>query len=264
MDYYNDIYLRRLNRYGTNFQERIQNRREENFTRQLQKSIYLVEFEYDGKVVQGELTHFKEDESKILQYLLTEVDVNIPGGTVLEFYNSEYANGERYMVYYDENYKAKGYNKYIMLRMTHYITWFKKGEEYHSWAYMFGQENNMLKDEIRSRSRMDTLYAENLKASFFIMPLTKDMYKDDYFEVQTKDIRESYRVTGLDRQSTDGVMFVTIDPIYFYDHSKTPEYCGDEKYSKPKKDSPYFEETTEKDDYYWLDMRGGNPDGTKC
>jgi hypothetical protein len=46
---------------------------------------------------------------------------------------------------------------------------------------MFGQENNMLKDEIRSRSRMDTLYAENLKLNFFVLPLNSKIQKDDYF-----------------------------------------------------------------------------------
>jgi len=38
----------------------------------------------------------------------------------------------------------------------------------------------MLKDEIRSRSRMDTIYSENLKLSFFIMPLNPYVRKDDY------------------------------------------------------------------------------------
>jgi hypothetical protein len=46
---------------------------------------------------------------------------------------------------------------------------------------MYGQENNMLKDEIRSRSRMDTIYAENLKLNFFVMPASAKLKKDDYF-----------------------------------------------------------------------------------
>jgi hypothetical protein len=66
--------------------------------------------------------------------------------------------------------------------MTHYLKWTAcDGSEQESWAYMFGQENNMLKDEIRSRSRMDTLYAENLKLNFFVLPLNSKIQKDDYF-----------------------------------------------------------------------------------
>ena len=56
--------------------------------------------------------------------------------------------------------------------MTHFITWRDRvAGTILAWCYMYGQEDNMLKDEIRSRSRMDTIYAENLgKSSFFIMP----------------------------------------------------------------------------------------------
>jgi len=67
-----------------------------------------------------------------------------------------------------------------------------------SWAYMYGQENNMLKDELQSRSRMDTRYTENLKLSFFVMPTNPYIRKDDYLEVGEGLLQESYRVTGYD------------------------------------------------------------------
>ena len=97
---------------------------------------------------------------------------------------------------------------------------------------MYGQEDNMLKDEIRSRSRMDTIYGENLKSSFFVMPANQYVRKDDYFiinkDINHKKLTEYYRVTGYDIQSQDGVEYVTIDPIYeyaadFYDDIPKPE-----------------------------------------
>ena len=98
----------------------------------------------------------------------------------------------------------------------------------------------MLKDEIRSRSRMDTIYSENLKLSFMVIPLNKDLHKDDYFEIGEGELIEAYRVTGYDRQSTPGVEFVSIDPIYIYDHSPKPE--------QEQGDNP--------DDFYWLNKGG--------
>ena len=258
MSYYEEVYLKRLNRYGTNFQDRIARQREENFQRQLMKSIYRVEFEFDGAVRAGELTRNSQDQTKTLRYLLTEVDVEIPGGTVLMINEKEDADGIPYMIFWKEEYEAKGYNRYIVLKMTHWITWWYNNEEYHSWAYMFGQKNNMLKDELKSRSRMDTLYGENLKSDFFIMPLDKNLHKDDYFEVTRHDITEAYRVTGFDRQSTDGVMYVTVDPLYKYDHHKRLDYTGDETYTEPQK-----EETNTADDYYWSMMREVDEDGRK-
>ena len=101
---------------------------------------------------------------------MTRTDVNIPNGTILEIPDKDNVK-KNWMVYYLEHIKASGYNRYIMLRMTHYLTWVKKdGTSHNSWAYLYGQEDNMLKNELRSRSRMDAVYTENLKSSFFILP----------------------------------------------------------------------------------------------
>jgi hypothetical protein len=108
--------------------------------------------------------------------------------------------------------------------MTHYISWYDRDKiKRESWCYMYGQEDNMLKDELRSRSRMDTLYTENLKMSFFVMPTNEFLRRDDYLEIGQGNLREAYRVTGYDIQSTPGVEYVTVDPVYLRDHTPAPE-----------------------------------------
>ena len=146
-----------------------------------------------------------------------------------------------WMIYYLENIKASGYNRYIVLKMTHFLTWVARdGSEQTSWAYMYGQEDNMLKNEIRSRSRMDTIYEENLKLSFFVLPVNSKIKIDDYFIVGEKPLQEYYRVTGFDIQSTPGVEFVSIDPVYEYDLTPPPTKTS----SEPE------------EDYFWFN--GGN------
>lgn len=222
MGYY-DIYRLRLNRYGLDYQSRIQTEREKLFKLYLLKTVYRVEFLYDNKIIVGSLEKYKQDDTKTLQYLLTEVDVNIPNGTVLMIPDKD-GNDIPWMVYYLESIKASGYNRYIVVRMTHFLTWrARDGSTQTSWAYMYGQEDNMLKDELKSRSRMDTLYAENLKSSFFLMPLNAFVRKDDYFIIGEKPYQEYYRVTGYDIQSSQGVEYVTVDPIYEYDLTPPPE-----------------------------------------
>ena len=49
MDYFNSIYKKRLNRYGLDYQSRIQGEREENFEYYLLKTIYRVDFLYENK-----------------------------------------------------------------------------------------------------------------------------------------------------------------------------------------------------------------------
>ena len=231
MSYY-DVYTQRLNRFGNDYQSRIQGEREHNFELYLLKTVYRVDFEFNHRHYAGSLEKYKQDDTKTLQYLLTDVHLDIPNGTVLELLDK---NNEKkpWMVYYLENIKASGYNRYIMLKMSHYLTWTARdGSTQSSWAYMYGQEDNMLKDEIRSRSRMDALYAENLKSSFFVMPRNQYVRKDSYFIIGEEPYQEYYRVTGYDIQSSEGVEYVTIDPVYEFDLSAAPEQTSEDESSK--------------------------------
>ena len=223
MGYFEDIYKKRVNRYGLDYQSRIQREREELFDLYLLKTIYRVDFLFEDKEVAGSLEKYKQDETQTLQYLLTKTNINIPNGTILMIPDKDKIK-KPWLVYYLEDIKASGYNRYIVLKMTHYLTWTARdGSQQESWAYMYGQEDNMLKDEIRSRSRMDAIYAENLKMSFFVMPTTPKIKKDDYLEIGTGELKEQYRVTGYDIQSTPGVEYVTVDPTYEYDLTPAPQ-----------------------------------------
>ena len=80
---YFDVYRKRLNRFGNDYQSRIQGEREHNFDLYLLKSIYRVDFEYHHHHIAGSLEKYKQTDTKTLQYLLTKIDVMIPNGTVL-------------------------------------------------------------------------------------------------------------------------------------------------------------------------------------
>lgn len=236
MNYYEDVYLKRLNRYGFDYQSRVQGQREREFEGKLLKSVYRVDFEYQDELHPATLERYKQDETQLMQYLLTRVSLDIPNGTILMIPDKNNIL-QPWMVYWLESIKASGYNRYIVLRMTHYITWHDRDGVYQeSWAYMYGQEDNMLKDEIRSRSRMDTIYGENLKLNFFIMPTNEFIRKDDYLEVGEGRLKEAFVVTGYDIQSTPGVEYVSIDPVYLRDHSPAPQ-------QSPSDDA---------DDFFWL------------
>ena len=242
MSYY-DVYQQRLNRFGNDYQSRIQGAREYNFDLYLLKSVYRVDFEYEHCHHAGSLEKYKQDDTKTLQYLLTKVDLNLPNGTLLEIVDKDNVK-QTWMVYYLENIEASGYNRYIVLKMTHYIRWLGRDDQWHwTHAYLYGQEDNMLKDEVKSRSRMDALYAENLKSSFFVVPTNEFIRKDCYFIVGEKPLQEYYRVTGYDMQSTPGVEYVTIDPVYEFDLSH----------------APLQEEGDNDEDFFWF--KGGMIDG---
>ena len=238
MDYYNDIYKKRLNRYGLDYQSRVQGMRERSFELLLEKSIYRIDFDYDGKINPGVFEKYKQDETRTLHYLLTRTNLNIPNGTILMLSNKD-EQEEPWMIYYLEDIKASGYNRYIMLKMTHYITWKARDNKiYSSWAYLYGQENNMLKDELQARSRADARYTENLKTSFFILPINEHIRKDDYLVInENTPLEEAYVVTGYDINSTKGIEYITIDPVYIRD--KNPD--------------PIKTETDSNEDFFWIE-----------
>ena len=235
-NYYEDVYLKRLNRYGYDYQSRVQAQRERDFEGKLLKSVYRVDFDFEDETHPGCLEKYKQDETELMQYLLTRVSLNIPTGTILMIPDKD-LELQPWLVFWLESIKASGYNKYVVLKMSHFITWRgRDGNDHSSWCYMYGQQDNMLKDELRSRSRMDTLYAENLKMSFFIMPTNENICRDDYLEIGKGKLKEAYRVTGYDIQSTPGVEYVTVDPVYLRDNTPAPKQM--------EEDNP--------DDFYWL------------
>ena len=222
MEYF-DIYNLRLNRYGPDYLSRMQNRREKEFEQYLAKTVYRINFSFNNENQVGSFERYRQNDTQTLQYLLTDIHLNIPSGTILEIPNKD-GELKPWMVYWLENIKASGYNRYVMLKMSHFISWTARdGSTQTSWAYMYGQEDNMLKDELKSRSRMDTLYTENLKSSFLVIPTTPFIRKDDYIVIGEKPLQEYYVVTGYDFQSTEGVEYVTIDPQYERDLTPAPE-----------------------------------------
>ena len=61
---YYDIYLKRLNRYGNDYQTRTQKKRERDFENYLLKSVYRVEFDYNQEIVPATFERYKQDETE--------------------------------------------------------------------------------------------------------------------------------------------------------------------------------------------------------
>lgn len=240
--YFNRAYKNRLNRYGYDHQSRILGQREKVFQQYLLKSIYRVEFEYEQQEYVGTLERYKQDKTQTLQYLLVADDIFFDAGTILNIPNQS-GEDTYWMIYWLEKIQSRGYNKYIVLKMSHMITW--KGRDnnfYHTRGYFYHPDGS-IKDTIKSLQE-NALYTEPTKTSSLIIPLNENINKDDYFEVivsnNTDSVKQCYVVTGYDVQSTPGVEYVSVDPVYARDH--TP--------------APIRGEEDNKSDFYWLE--GGN------
>lgn len=232
-NYYEDVYLKRLNRYGYDYQSRVQAQREREFEGKLLKSIYRVDFDFDGETHPGTLERFKQDETELSQYLLTRVSLNLPNGTILMIPDKDLVL-QPWLVYWLESIKASGYNRYIVLKMTHNITWRDRdGNARNSWCYFHGSGDSALKETLKAAG---AIYSEDDNSRFIVIPVNENIKKDDYLEVGEGKLREAYRVTGYDIHSTPGVEYITLNPMYVKDKTPAPEPQPGDK----------------SEDYFWL------------
>nr|DAP01271.1 MAG TPA: hypothetical protein [Caudoviricetes sp.] len=215
INYYDDIYLRRVNKYGDNFQDRIQGKRIEAFRRLLDKSIYKVTFTdtYAGASKVGILKPYKQDETQTLNYLLSALEDNWPAGTIFDIRNS------RWMILYHNDMPGAGYNKYVVMRMSHNVSWKDRNGDLHwSPAYFYGPMTEKIYDMLRTYLK-GVVYKESNKYVHLIMPKNDFLLRQDYLVIDN----EGYEVTGVDHSSTPGVVYVTLNETYIRDESQAPE-----------------------------------------
>ena len=215
MEYY-EIYRRRLNRYGLDYQSRIQGQRERNFDDYLLKSIYRVDFWYNDTFTPASLERYKQDYTETQCYLLTQCEVIIPNGTILQI-ESRDGTVKPWMVWWLEEIESSGYNKYVVLKMTHLLTWRgPDGEVHEQWGYFSGPGTSTISDTVKS-STGDALYKQNDNLHMFITSYNSTIVRDLYLEVPYQETITPYQVAEIDVNSTPGVEYVTVDPTYIHD-----------------------------------------------
>ena len=165
MDYYENVYKKRLNRYGHGYQSRVQGQRERNFEDYLLKSLYRVDCEYDDKKIPATLEKYRQDYSETQCYLLTRITDVIPSGTILTVISRDGLQ-HKWMVWWLEEIEASGYNRYVVLRMTNYLGWEIDGTTYHQWGYFSGPGTTAISDIMKTASNVP-LYTENQNLHMF-------------------------------------------------------------------------------------------------
>lgn len=229
-NYYEDVYQKRLNRYGLDYQSRVQGARERDFENYLLKTVYRVDFAHCGKLHPGSLEHYKQDYSETQSYLLTRRDLTMAKGTLLDIISQD-GTTATWMVWWKENVEASGYNRYVLLKMTHLLEWGRNKQ----WAFFSGPGKTAITDSVRSSSGAP-VYLENNNLHIFITPLTENLTKEEYFEITQDKITQGFVVKEFDIHSTPGVVYVTVDPV-------------------PLREAPTVLEITPEDkqeDVYWL------------
>lgn len=204
MSYY-DIYQKRLGRYGNTVQERMKNQRILLFEKYKAQSVYQIPFaDNEGKPRTAVFEPYKQNETKFLSYLLTDLDIELQDGWCDEIFDLDNKSLGKWMVFYLEENHSRGYNKYVMLRMSHVISINGMGEYP---CYCYGQMSALIEDLVASRA--DVWYEDKDKDGHIIMPAL-NIKKDDYIIVNG-DKNEPYLVTGFDKMTIPGVIYIALN-----------------------------------------------------
>lgn len=226
-DYY-QVYRQRLNRYGLDFQSRIEGSREREFENYLYKTIYRVDFQVGDKWISGSLERYKQDASETQGYLLTRKEDVLPSGTILEI---ESRDGRKtvWMIWWLEQIESSGYNKYVVLKMTHHL----HCGEVSQWGFFEGPAAKTVKDAVQLQT---SLFSENDQLHLFITPSNDAFVRDYYFTIGEGDKKEAYVVTFVDNYTTPGISYVSVDPVPLRNETEAPIQTPEEK----------------DEDYFWL------------
>lgn len=222
---YFDVYLKRVNRYGNNLQERIQGKKEHDFEVFMSKSPNKVTawnneigLKEDGYSAVLQTKEYDQDE--VVDYLLVPLEQEIAMGTIIYTFNKRHDNIEyedkknpgyrRWINYAIDPYTSTGYNRYTVVELESEISWVADGIKYTSFAHATGGGSGARDKNINLKFKVQFseagVYLPNKRYSI-VMPTNKHLKKN----MKVTLGGETWRVAGFDNISVKGVSYVTLE-----------------------------------------------------
>ena len=197
-----DNYLKRLNKDGENFQQRILTRREKKFDNFLKRSIYRSDTLTDenGEHYLGAIHPTKDSEKTCIYTLMTKKDtVFAPGQIITD-------KGKTWLITHKVLDDTLGYNCYSTMYLPLTLT-IEKGEEKISFpARITNDSAEEIEDFFSTLSRTSRQYREpdrNIKA---ICKKYDFLEKDLKFEIEG----DSYKIEGINKTAVPGCVYLTL------------------------------------------------------
>ena len=235
MSYFDDVYLKRINRYGNTLQDRIQGKREHDFIVMMNKSPNKVEvrevnpWKNDTNYYDGVLQTKEYDEDEIQNYLLVPCDQKVPMGHLLYFTDvrRDVEREKPFMAYAEDPYTTAGYNRYTVVELEETLNWIVDGVPYSSPVHATGGGSGARDKNINLKFRIQFteagVYLPNKRYSL-IMPYNEAIKKNHRVTLGG----ETWRITGFDKISVSGVMYLTLEEALTDENDDAPVANYDE------------------------------------
>lgn len=214
MSYYDEVYLKRVNRDGNTRQERIQTRKELEFDR-----IFVQHSQYQGVIHQlnndnaqilVSLQPNKWNESMLISNLLTSTKApRLKTGDIVRVFQKikEIEYDKLWLVIFCEENIGKGYFAYKTICLDSEINFC---DEYGNTDKLIpvkfvNASATFVKDYFSFVDAVEG-YREPFRQTRFITSSQFDLKKDSYFEYKNK----GFEISGIDDISIDGVSYISI------------------------------------------------------
>lgn len=196
---YLDVYKARVGHLGSNPQERAFQSGILEFRRYLKYNQHTVRNlirEKDGSTFDGVILTDKEDENRVSQILLVDLDTNLEKGDLVLW------NDEHWLIYQSTTSSYQPHQKFYMVRCNYYIKWIDKGELHESWIYLLGSKDSKIKDNFRTWHNVITPQPNkyiNLILPHVTMPINTEIIVLD----------EAWYLVDYDQNSVPGIVFMS-------------------------------------------------------
>lgn len=214
MGYYTDVYLRKLNRFGNNLQERIVNKKEYDFNNFVKKSPNRVVVYDQDKKFEGVLQSKTYNEIETVDYFLTYKSINISSGTILKIIDIKDKDKSTYwIVICKDNFVSSGYDRYTVIKLDREIRWITdEGYLFKALVHISGAGANARDKRITSSYKIVKESVSYLPTQTLTITMKDNPQIKRGIRINIKD--KIWKISGVENISNDGVCYVTLEQDY--------------------------------------------------
>lgn len=209
MAYLDEVYFKRINKYGFNMQERIQNKKIHDFNIVLKKSPNKVTIFKDSEIFYGILQNKTNNEKEVIDYLLTNKFCKWNDGTVLITENVSNQQQKKWLIFHLDDFVSIGYNRYQVTELDREIELIDNGIIYKENAHIVGSGAKSITSKFSINYDVSVFYEPN-KVINLIMRTNPKLKKGLKLIIQD----EAWRISGIDKISVPGVSYITLEEDY--------------------------------------------------
>ena len=161
MAYLDEVYFKRINKYGFNMQERIQNKKIHDFNIVLKKSPNRVTIFKDSEIFYGILQNKTNNEKEVIDYLLTNKFCKWNDGTVLITENVSNQQQKKWLIFHLDDFVSIGYNRYQITELDREIELIDDGIIYKENAHIVGSGAKSITSKFSINYDVSVFYEPN-------------------------------------------------------------------------------------------------------